>query len=351
AAQAAALVASLASPAANGTPAPVPAGAGRAATVGAAVSISSATGGSQNARAMIPSLLARGAGMPSDHELVGPEDGTGSQEPDGSDPATAMVGRPAAMASAGLDAALAVVPSAPNSVSTAADTASASASGSLDNQPAVPTVTGTASSTTASAPTLVLAALASSERDPSRTPPANGGDGTTLGTVSTITTPLGVTIANVLPSAAPGASIAANNNINVVTADGSSQPLATALSSQMLTMVAAGRNQVTVHLSPPDLGTLTVHVEVQSRDVSAWFASPQPQVQQAVNDALAQLHGSLSGAGLNLASAWVGADVSGGGNGRPTATPLPIRRAPAAPGRADANVAGATSVEGLSVYA
>ena len=139
--------------------------------------------------------------------------------------------------------------------------------------------------------------------------------------------------------------------IGVVSANGTSQPLGNALGSQVLAMVAAGRNQVTVHLSPPNLGTLTVHVEVQSHDVSAWFASPQPQVQQAVNDALAQLHGTLGGAGLNLAGAWVGADVSGG-NGRPTATPVPLRRAaPVAAVAAEPTGGATTSAEGLSVYA
>lgn len=137
----------------------------------------------------------------------------------------------------------------------------------------------------------------------------------------------------------------------MASADGTSQPLANALGSQVLAMVATGRSQVTVHLSPPDLGTLTVHVEVQSRDVSAWFTSPQPQVQQAVSEALAQLHGALGGAGLNLAGAWVGADVSGG-NGRPTAAPVPLRRAvPAAAAVAEPAGRATASPEGLSVYA
>jgi len=354
---AAAVVASLVAPAASGGAASAAAGVASAAAVGAATGAAAVSKDARiaaNAPASNPAT--RPATSPrtiTNQELVGPEDGTGSQEPDGSDPAQATVGRPAALALAGLVTAL------PSSAAQAAaapsaGSASAPASGSLDQQAAVAPGAAPAAGTAAS--TLVLAALATSERDPNHTSPGNNGG----------TAPVAVAGAG-SPTASPGVSIAgfplspalssqpaqsgANGEINVVAPDGSSQPLGNALGSQILSMVTAGRNQVTVHISPPDLGSLTVHVEVQSRDVSAWFASPQPQVQQAVSDALAQLHGSLSGAGLNLSGAWVGADVSGGGNGRPAAAPLPVRRAAAAPGRVEPTAGGTTSVEGLSVYA
>ncbi|MDE1967363.1 MAG: flagellar hook-length control protein FliK, partial [Alphaproteobacteria bacterium] len=356
------VVASLVVPTVNGAVTVTAAGAGTGAAVGATRAIASATVGSPGGRATTgpltvkpTSTVIKGANALTHHELVGPEDGTGSQEPDGIDPATATVGRPAAMAPASLAAALPPGAALTSAVS-AANTANAPASGTSGRQPGAVTVTDAAPSAGAPASTAVLATLATVERDPNQTPPGNGGNTVAIGATGPggPTVPAGVPAAGVplpAPPASQTAPTAASGAVNGAAPDGTNQPLASALGSQILTMVAAGRNQVTVHLSPPDLGTLTVHVEIQSRDVSAWFASPQPQVQQAVSDALAQLHGSLSGAGLNLSGAWVGADVSGGGNGRPAATPLPARRGSAVPGRVEVSTNATTSVEGLSVYA
>lgn len=348
---AAAVAASLVMPAATGVVTPTPAGAAADITVGAATAIANAMTGAPGTRAVTGPVAAKpaatvvkGANTQTNHELVGPVDGTGSQEPDGIGPATAMVGRPAAMTSS----LAAVLPSG----AAPANTASAPASGTVGRQPGAAAVTDTASPANASASTVVLATLATADRDPNQSSP-NGATAAPAGAGGQIVTP-GVMAANLTPLVTPSGQTAptvANGTVNVVAPDGTNQPLANALGTQILSMVAAGRNQVTVHLSPPDLGNLTVHVEIQSRDVSAWFASPQPQVQQAVSDALAQLHGSLNGAGLNLSGAWVGADVSGGGNGRPAATPLPARRTATATGRVEAPAGGTTSVEGLSVYA
>lgn len=344
---AAAVVASLVAPAVNGAVTTTGAGA-----TNAAHGARGAAGLLATKPAAAPVNTAR---VPTNQDLVGPEDGTGSQEPDGRDPAQATVGRPAALALASIATAL---PSgaAPANAAPAADSANPPASGSLDQQPVAGAATGAGPTADTPASTFVLAALTTAERDPNRAPSSDNGGAAPVGRTGagSLNTSPGAIVASVPPSAALGsqtAPTAANGAVNVLASDGSSQPLGNALGSQILSMVASGRNQVTVHLSPPDLGSLTVHVEVQSRDVSAWFASPQPQVQQAVSDALAQLHGSLGGAGLNLSGAWVGADVSGGGNGRPAATPLPVRRAAAAPGRVEASTGGTTSVEGLSVYA
>jgi len=334
------------------------AGATNAAAVAGAAKASGTTGGlpASGAAATVslpapPLATASGAIAPSGYELVGPEDGTGPREPDGIDPATATVGRPAAMVSGSSAVPLPTGASTANADPASADTASTSASGSPD-QPLAVSVAAGAPSSTALASTTVLAVLAPGERDPHRNPPTTVGSVTASAPIAAAASPAGNAIASTLPGAAPVADPArtAATGVNVVAPDGTSQPLANALGSQVLALVAAGRSQVTVHLNPPDLGALTVRVEVQSRDVSAWFASPQPQVQQAVSDALAQLHGALGGAGLNLSGAWVGADVSGG-NGRPAATPLPMRRAPVAAVGADSVAPGATPAEGLSVYA
>jgi len=356
AAQLAVAVAATAVPA-SGVSAAQAGGANTAAVAGAAKALGTtggppASGAAATAFASTPpSPTASGAITPNGYELVGPEDGSGPREPDGIDPATATVGRPAAMVSGGSTALLPTGASTANADPASADTASTSASGSPD-QPLAASVAAGAPSSTALASTTVFAVLAPGERDPNRTLPTTVGSVTASAPIAATASPAGNAIASTLLGAAPAAdpARAAATGVNVVAPDGTSQPLANALGSQVLAMVAAGRSQVTVHLNPPDLGALTVRVEVQSRDVSAWFASPQPQVQQAVSDALAQLHGALGSAGLNLSGAWVGADVSGG-NGRPAATPLPMRRAPVAAVGADSVAPGATPAEGLSVYA
>ncbi len=68
-------------------------------------------------------------------------------------------------------------------------------------------------------------------------------------------------------------------------------------------------HEVVLRLHPPELGDLTVRVLVNGREVSAWFATPQIQAQQAISQAIGQLHTDLGSAGYNLAGAWVGADA------------------------------------------
>lgn len=351
---AAAVAASLVTPAVTGTATPTPVGASAAIAVSAATSLTNTTVGAPGPRAATGPVTAKrvapvvkGANTFTNHQLVESEDGTGSQEPDGIGPASATAGRPAALNSS--------VATTLSSGAGPVTTANAPASGTGSRQPGAATATDVVSSISAPSSTVVLATLATADREPNQASPngAAAAPAAVSGTSGQTVTP-SVMAANLTPLALPSgqtAPVSANSPVNVIAPDGTSQPLANALGTQILSMVAAGRNQITVHLSPPDLGALTVHLEVQSRDVSAWFASPQPQVQQAVNDALAQLHGSLSGAGLNLSGAWVGADVSGGGNGRPAATPLSTRRTPTGTNRVEATSGSTNSVEGLSVYA
>jgi hypothetical protein len=69
---------------------------------------------------------------------------------------------------------------------------------------------------------------------------------------------------------------------------------------------------------------------VQGRDVSAWFGAAQPQVQQAVSQALGQLRLDLAGAGFTLTGAGVGADMSGAQR-QFAGTAAPARRSGFAP--------------------
>jgi flagellar hook-length control protein FliK len=109
---------------------------------------------------------------------------------------------------------------------------------------------------------------------------------------------------------------------------------------------------VTMRLHPPELGDLTMRVAVNGRDVSAWFASPQPQVQAAISAALGQLQTDLGGAGYNLAGAWVGGDTSGarqqGWNNSPAASQVGASLAAAA--AAPAAAVSQPSSSGLNIY-
>lgn len=90
--------------------------------------------------------------------------------------------------------------------------------------------------------------------------------------------------------------------------------IADQLSGPLTQMVTIGPHEMVMRLHPPELGDLTVRVAVSGRDVSAWFASPQPQVQTAISAAMGQLQTNLGNAGYNLNGAWVGGDASGGGS-------------------------------------
>jgi hypothetical protein len=87
--------------------------------------------------------------------------------------------------------------------------------------------------------------------------------------------------------------------------------LAEQLAHHVMTSIDNGGREVLLQLHPPELGDLTVRVLVSGRDVSAWFASQQIPVQQAINQAIGQLQLDLGNAGYNLSGAWVGADASG----------------------------------------
>jgi flagellar hook-length control protein FliK len=102
------------------------------------------------------------------------------------------------------------------------------------------------------------------------------------------------------------------SDISAVALSGlSSRGLPEDLSKQVMGMITSDGGEAVLRLHPPELGELTVRVMVEGRNVSAWFDSPQPQVQQAVSQALGQLRSDLGGAGYNLSGAWVGADASG----------------------------------------
>lgn len=87
-----------------------------------------------------------------------------------------------------------------------------------------------------------------------------------------------------------------------------------AMSQQVLIAVQGQQQIATLHLNPPQLGPLAVHLQVQDGQVQAQFISPHAAVRQAVEAALPQLHDMFGNAGLTLLQTSVGAQ--GGQPGR-----------------------------------
>lgn len=106
-----------------------------------------------------------------------------------------------------------------------------------------------------------------------------------------------------------------------------------------------------MRLRPPELGDVTVRVAVTGRDVSAWFASPQPQVQSAISAAIGQLQTSLGDAGYNLSGAWVGGGAANAQQERPS-PPIPAAAAAISASAAVPPMAAAPrpAASGLNIY-
>jgi flagellar hook-length control protein FliK len=119
------------------------------------------------------------------------------------------------------------------------------------------------------------------------------------------------------------------------------------VASHVSQLIASGSREMVMRLHPPELGEVTVRVAVNGRDVSAWFGSPQPQVQTAIADGLGQLQAGLDNAGYNLSGAWVGADASGA---RQQAGALPLSAGAAPVIDTGMSAASRPSASGLNIY-
>lgn len=135
-----------------------------------------------------------------------------------------------------------------------------------------------------------------------------------------------------------------------VTADPANS-VADQVSGQLVRLASSGSREMVMRLHPPELGDLTVRIAVNGRDVSAWFESPQTQVQAAITDGLGQLHADLGSAGYNLNGAWVGADASNARQQGSAPAVLPVRTAAEPPGFTRSGTAIApSSALGMSIY-
>ncbi|MHB1689896.1 MAG: flagellar hook-length control protein FliK [Thiomonas sp.] len=84
------------------------------------------------------------------------------------------------------------------------------------------------------------------------------------------------------------------------------------LGRQMLFAVNGQQQLATLHLNPPQLGPLEVHLQLHDGQVNAQFVSPHQAVRQALESAMPQLHDLFTGAGLTLMQT----SVDSGGTGR-----------------------------------
>jgi hypothetical protein len=123
------------------------------------------------------------------------------------------------------------------------------------------------------------------------------------------------------------------------------------VAAQLVRLVSSGSRDMVMRLRPPELGDVTVRVAVSGREVSAWFASPQPQVQSAISAAIGQLQTSLGDAGYNLSGAWVGGGAANPQQERPSPPTPAVARTPSG-SAAVAPIAAAQlpAASGLNIY-
>lgn len=117
--------------------------------------------------------------------------------------------------------------------------------------------------------------------------------------------PLPVVLAGVTPTAAP-----ASSSVAVVAPPvGANPQWGSALGQQVQFLLGQGVQQATLHLNPPHLGPLEVHLDMQANgEAHAFFSSPHPEVLQAISTAIPQLQQSFAAAGMSLGQASVGSE-------------------------------------------
>jgi len=85
-----------------------------------------------------------------------------------------------------------------------------------------------------------------------------------------------------------------------------------ALGQQLLFFAGNNLQQATLHLNPPHLGPLEVHLDLQQGQANAFFISSHPVVREAIAAALPQLQAGFAAVGMQLGQATVAADGGGG---------------------------------------
>ena len=101
------------------------------------------------------------------------------------------------------------------------------------------------------------------------------------------------------------------------------------LGQQLLIGIQGNAQTLTLHVNPPQLGLLQVHLQVNDGQASALFVSPHLAVRQALEGAMPQLRDIFADAGMALLQTQVSADGGGARRDRPryggrTTAALPV---------------------------
>lgn len=81
--------------------------------------------------------------------------------------------------------------------------------------------------------------------------------------------------------------------------------------SEQVVWLARGEQQsAQININPPQLGPVQISLQINGDQANAVFASPHPEVRQAIEASLSQLREMLSSAGINLGQADIGANLA-----------------------------------------
>ncbi|WP_297477841.1 flagellar hook-length control protein FliK [Ferrovum sp.] len=139
---------------------------------------------------------------------------------------------------------------------------------------------------------------------------ASGGPGSTdssavsLSSTSAHTAP-GHSELNALLMSSGGTSIGAETPSSSVMVPVGQAGWGQEFSQKVTWMVGQSQQSAELHLNPPDLGPLSVVVQVSGAQADAFFSSPHAAVREAIQHALPHLREMLAGSGLSLGQATV----------------------------------------------
>jgi flagellar hook-length control protein FliK len=130
----------------------------------------------------------------------------------------------------------------------------------------------------------------------------------------------------------PGAAAASTATApNTPVASGATPATPDALAASIVAMYRNGQPSLLLHLDPPGLGALSVHVAMGGNaDVNLLFVPTVAQTAHLLHGGLGDLRQAMAASGLTLGQAQVGGGGTGGGGDRGQ-TRNPARAATAAP--------------------
>ncbi len=121
---------------------------------------------------------------------------------------------------------------------------------------------------------------------------------------------------NPLLSAALPSPSSSTPSLMVTTPVGANSAWGNDVAQQVTWMVGQQQSSAELQLNPPNLGPLTVVVQMAGNQANAFFSSPHAAVRDALQHALPHLSDMLAGSGLSLGQATVSDQRSGSGYAR-----------------------------------